>query len=107
MAAYTPTMFREARSSKVSILINGQDLKGIKPIIPVIKSNTDAIIFMCGMSDPDIKEFETEFPFTDKDKAILGQQGKGKFLFCRNDRKVPGRVILAKNTEKSITSCRF
>ena len=100
MAAYTPVMFREARASKVSILINGQDLKGIKSIIPVIKSNTDAIIFMCGMSDADIAEFETEFPFTTKDKAILGQQGKGKFLFYRDERKLPGRIVPTKIQRK-------
>jgi hypothetical protein len=100
MAAYTPTMFREARASKVSILINGQDLKGIKPIIPVLKSNTDAIIFMCGMSEADIKEFEIEFPFSATDKSILGQQGKGKFLFYKEDRKLPGRVIPTKIQRK-------
>lgn len=99
MAKYAPIMFREARAGKCSVAINGQDLKGLKNILPVLKSNTDAIIFMCGMEPDDVDEFATEFKFSDKEKAGLQQNGKGKFLFY-GKRRVFGRVIPSRIQKK-------
>lgn len=93
MAKFAPIMFREARSGKCSVAINGQDLKGMKDILPVLKSNTDAIIFMCSMEPDDVDEFATEFKFSEREKLGLQQKGKGKFLFYKTGRKIFGRVI--------------
>jgi hypothetical protein len=101
MAKYIPKMFREARSGKCSIFINQQDPRGIKEILPVIKTNTDALIFFCDMTNEDIAEYEKEFTFSEKDKKILREKGKGKFYFVKNGLKIPGQVILS-NTQKRV-----
>lgn len=101
MADYIPKLFREARAGKCSIFINQQDPRGIKSILPVIKTNTDALIFFCDMTDEDIMEYEKEFIFTDADKKILKEKGKGKFYFVKNGLKLPGQVILS-NTQKRV-----
>ena len=93
MAEYLPTLLREIRSSGNSLFINGQDIQGMKPILPVIKSNTDAIIFMCGMEKADINELATQFPLDDDDRAILSRPGKGRFYFYKENRRVSGRVV--------------
>jgi len=98
---YIPKLLREARAGKCSILIDNQDTKGLDKILPVLKTNTDAMIFMCDMSTDEIKEFEKEFTFTDKDKKILMEKGKGKFLFVKNGLKLPGKVILS-NTQRKV-----
>ena len=101
MADYIPKLFREARAGKCSIFINQQDPRGIKSILPVIKTNTDALIFFCDMTDEDLMEYEKEFSFTDADKKILKEAGKGKFYFTKNGFKLPGQVILS-NTQKRV-----
>jgi hypothetical protein len=90
---YIPKLLREARAGKCSILIDNQDTNGLDKILPVLKTNTDAMIFMCDMGTDEIKEFENEFTFTDKDKRILMEKGKGKFLFVKNGLKLPGKVV--------------
>lgn len=90
---YIPKLLREARAGKCSILIDNQDTNGLSKILPVLKTNTDAMIFMCDMGTDEIKEFETEFTFTEKDKRILMEKGKGKFLFVKNGLKLPGKVV--------------
>jgi hypothetical protein len=101
MDEYIPKLLREARAGKCSILIDNQDINGLSKILPVLKTNTDAMIFMCDMGTDEIKEFETEFTFTDKDKRILMEKGKGKFLFVKNGLKLPGKVILS-NTQRKV-----
>jgi hypothetical protein len=102
MAEYIPKLFREARAGKCSIFINQQDPKGIKSILPVIKTNTDALVFFCDMTDEDIEEYKKEFSFNDRDKKILKEKGKGKFYFVKNGLKLPGQVILSKTQRRVI-----
>jgi hypothetical protein len=90
---YIPKLLREARAGKCSILIDNQDTNGLSKILPVLKTNTDAMIFMCDMSTDELNEFGKEFTFTDKDKRILMEKGKGKFLFVKNGLKLPGKVV--------------
>jgi hypothetical protein len=92
MQEYLPDLIREIRSSGNSLFLIGQDRQGMKPILPVIKSNCASIIFMCGMSGADMDELSSEFPIDDEDRKILSRPGKGRFYFYGN-RKVPGRVI--------------
>jgi hypothetical protein len=99
---YIPKLLREARAGKCSILIDNQDTNGLSKILPVLKTNTDAMIFMCDMGTDEIKEFETEFTFTDKDKRILMEKGKGKFLFVKNGLKLPGKVVPSKTQRRVI-----
>ncbi|MFZ2499552.1 hypothetical protein [Methanosarcina sp.] len=99
MQEFLPSLTREIRSSGNSFMPIGQDVKGMKPILPVVKSNCSTIIFMCGMSGADINELSGEFPLDDEDKRILGRPGKGRFYFYGNF-KVPGRVIPLKTERK-------
>ena len=99
---YIPKLLREARAGKCSILIDNQDPNGLDKILPILKTNTDAMIFMCDMSTDEIKEFENDFTFTDKDKRILMEKGRGKFLFVKNGLKLPGKVVPSKTQRKVI-----
>jgi hypothetical protein len=105
MQRHIKKWFREARSGKCSIIIDNQDLEGVNVLLPVLKANTDATIFMCGMSAEDVDEFKKEYKFSDKDKAILQEpcvniEDKGKFLFYMNGLHIPGKVVLSKKQEK-------
>ena len=100
MQKHIKKWFREARSGKCSIILDNQDLEGVNVLLPVLKANTDATIFMCGMSEEDIEEFSKEYKFSAKDKAILktpciNKADKGKFLFYMNGLHVPGQVQLS------------
>ena len=104
MEKYIKRWFREARAGKCSIILDNQDTLGVKNILPILKSNTDATIFMCNMSSENIAEFEKDYSFTDKDKNYLMEPPDGdirKFLFVMNGVKVPGRVILS-NTQSKV-----
>jgi hypothetical protein len=104
MEKYIKRWFREARAGKCSIILDNQDTLGVKNILPILKSNTDATIFMCNMSSENIAEFEKDYNFTEKDKNYLMEPPDGdlrKFLFVMNGVKVPGRVILS-NTQKQV-----
>ena len=92
MQEYLPSLNREIRSSGNSLLLIGQDMKGMKPILPVVKSNCASIIFMCGMKPADIDELAGEFPIDDEDRKYLSRSGKGRFYFY-GQKRVPGRVI--------------
>ncbi len=100
MQEFLPALTREIRSSGNSLLLIGQDMKGMKPILPVIKSNCASIIFMCGMEGADINELAGEFPIDDDDRKYLSRAGKGRFYFY-GKRRVPGRVIPLQ-TEKKV-----
>ncbi len=92
MQEFLPSLTREIRSSGNSLFLIGQDMKGMKPILPVIKSNCATTIFMCGMSGAAINELSGEYPIDEEDRRILGRPGKGRFYFYGIIR-VPGRVI--------------
>ena len=92
MQEFLPSLTREIRSSGNSLLVIGQDMKGMKPILPVIKSNCETTIFMCGMKGEAIDELAGEYPIDEEDRKYLGRSGKGRFYFY-GQKKVPGRVI--------------
>lgn len=92
MQEFLPSLAREIRSSGNSFLAIGQDAKGMKPILPIIKSNCETTIFMCGMKPEAIDELAGEYQFDEDDRKYLGREGKGRFYFY-GARKVPGRVI--------------
>ena len=94
MAKYTLKLIREARSGKMSVCFDNQDLEGAASILPVLKANTDFIILMCNMTKENVEEFGKEFYFTEKDKARLMEKGKGKYLLLRLGQKIPGEVVL-------------
>ena len=94
MAKYTVKLIREARSGKMSVCFDNQDLDGAASILPVLKANTDFIILMCNMTKENVEEFAKEFYFTEKDKARLMEKGKGKYLLLRLGQKIPGEVVL-------------
>lgn len=105
MQKHIKKWFREARAAKCSIIIDNQDLEGVSVLLPVLKANTDATIFMCGMSEEDIDEFKKEYKFSDKDRMILkepciNRNDKGKFLFYMNGLHIPGQVKLSGIQEK-------
>jgi hypothetical protein len=45
------------------------------------------------MEKADINELATQFPIDDEDRAILGRQGKGRFYFYKENKRVSGRVV--------------
>lgn len=94
MAKYIAKLFREARAGKCSICFDNQDLEGAASILPILKANTDFMIFMCNMSSENIDEFSNVFHFSEKDKTRLMQKGKGKYLLLRLGTKIPGDVVL-------------
>lgn len=100
MARYIVKLIREARSGKMSICFDNQDLDGAASILPVLKANTDFIILMCNMTKENVEEFAKEFYFTEKDKARLMEKGKGKYLLLRLGQKIPGEVILTKKMKE-------
>lgn len=93
-AKYIVKLIREARSGKMSVCFDNQDLDGAASILPVLKANTDFIILMCNMTKENVAEFGKEFYFTEKDKARLMEKGKGKYLLLRLGQKIPGEVVL-------------
>lgn len=93
-AKYIVKLIREARSGKMSVCFDNQDLDGAASILPVLKANTDFIILMCNMTMENVEEFGKEFYFTEKDKARLMESGKGKYLLLRRGQKIPGEVVL-------------
>lgn len=93
-AKYIVKLIREARSGKMSVCFDNQDLDGAAPILPVLKANTDFIILMCNMTKENVEEFAKEFYFTEKDKARLMEKGTGKYLLLRLGQKIPGEVVL-------------
>jgi hypothetical protein len=93
-AKYIVKLIREARSGKMSVCFDNQDLDGAASILPVLKANTDFIILMCNMTKENVEEFAKEFFFTEKDKARLMEKGKGKYLLLRLGQKIPGEVVL-------------
>ena len=93
-AKYIVKLIREARSGKMSVCFDNQDLDGAASILPVLKANTDFIILMCNMTKENVEEFAKEFYFTEKDKARLMEKGKGKYLLLRLGQKIPGEVVL-------------
>lgn len=93
-AKYIVKLIREARSGKMSVCFDNQDLDGAASILPVLKANTDFIILMCNMTKENVEEFGKEFYFTEKDKARLMEKGKGKYLLLRLGQKIPGEVVL-------------
>lgn len=104
MERYIKRWFREARAGKCSIILDNQDTLGVKHILPILKSNTDATIFMCNMSSENISEFEKDYHFSVKDKNYLMEPPDGdirKFLFVMNGFKIKGRVILS-NTQSKV-----
>lgn len=102
MAEYIPKMLREARSGKCSIILDNQDPEGVKEILPILKTNTDAMIFFRDMSGTEIQEFEKHFIFSEKDKLILSEKGKGKIYFIKNGLRLPCQVILSKTQRRVI-----
>ena len=103
MERYIKRWFREARAGKCSIILDNQDTLGVKNILPILKANTDATIFMCNMSSENVDEFKKEYGLTDNDKAYLMEPPDGdirKFLFVMNGLKIPGRVILSPTQSK-------
>lgn len=99
-AKYIVKLIREARSGKMSVCFDNQDLDGAAPILPVLKANTDFIILMCNMTKENVEEFAKEFYFTEKDKARLMEKGKGKYLLLRLGQKIPGEVVLTKKMKE-------
>lgn len=99
MARSILKLIREARSGKMSVCFDNQDLDGAAPILKVLKANTDFIILMCNMSKENVEEFAKEFYFTEKDKARLMEKGKGKYLLLRLGQKIPGEVNLTGKME--------
>jgi len=93
-AKYIVKLIREARSGKMSVCFDNQDLDGAASILPVLKANTDFIILMCNMTKENVEEFGKEFYFTERDKARLMEKGKGKYLLLRLGQKIPGEVVL-------------
>lgn len=93
-AKYIVKLIREARSGKMSVCFDNQDLDGAAQILPVLKANTDFIILMCNMTKENVEEFGKEFYFTERDKARLMEKGKGKYLLLRLGQKIPGEVVL-------------
>jgi len=103
MERYIKRWFREARAGKCSIILDNQDTLGVKNILPILKANTDATIFMCNMSSENVDEFKKEYGLTEKDKIYLMEPPDGdirKFLFVMNGLKIPGRVILSPTQSK-------
>lgn len=99
-AKYIVKLIREARSGKMSVCFDNQDLDGAASILPVLKANTDFIILMCNMTKENVEEFGKEFYFTEKDKARLMEKGKGKYLLLRLGQKIPGEVVLTGKMEE-------
>ncbi len=99
-AKYIVKLIREARSGKMSVCFDNQDLDGAASILPVLKANTDFILLMCNMTMENVEEFGKEFYFTEKDKARLMESGKGKYLLLRRGQKIPGEVVLTSKMEE-------
>lgn len=104
MAKYIPKMLREARAGKCSIILDNQDPEGVKEILPVLKTNTDAMIFFCDMNSTEVAEFEKHFKFNEKDKKILMMKNpldSRRIYFVKNGLKIPCLVKL-NNTQKRV-----
>jgi hypothetical protein len=104
MADYIPRLLREARAGKCSIILDNQDPDGVKEILPILKTNTDAMIFFCDMSSTELTEFQKHFTFTDKDKKILQEKSPSdarQMYFVKNGLKLPILVKL-NNTQKRV-----
>ncbi len=104
MAEYIPQLLREARAGKCSIILDNQDPEGVKEILPILKTNTDAMIFFCDMNSTEIKEFEKHFTFTDKDKKVLQEKPPKDarlIYFVKNGLKLPCLIKLS-NTQKRV-----
>lgn len=104
MAKYIPKMLREARAGKCSIILDNQDPDGVKEILPVLKTNTDAMIFFCDMNSTEIAEFEKHFKFTEKDKKVLQMKNpldSRRIYFVKNGLKIPCLVKL-NNIQKRV-----
>jgi len=106
MAEYIPQLLREARAGKCSIILDNQDPEGVKEILPILKTNTDAMVFFCSMNDTEIEEFKKHFSFTEKDIKVLKEKNKDpkearQIYFVKHGLKLPVLVKLS-NTQKRV-----
>lgn len=92
---YIEKLFREARAKRMHITLATQDLAGIdKPILDMLKANTDAVILMANMRSDNVDALKAAFHLTEDDLRVLYQQVKGRGLFIHKSKHVPMYVYL-------------